>query len=263
MNIPIYCINLARSKDRRKKMEARAREIGIDLKFVEAIDGVFDIKDINKIKSYDRKKRRRFFDKDLGSPHIGAMESHRKALNLFLTSQADYGVIIEDDVDFLENFVGGIQSIASSPPLWDIVRLYKERTQDNKMPFPVNLSAHPLANWRLRAGSHLNTKAIANMYTRLGAQKVLDMTNGYYLAIDRTIIYGWQKKLAVYDIEPPLVLKIKNSPTTKEKVKGARMLESGKDDKPKKWFGLYHSLMKRLWASRLALRGLRFKLFRH
>ncbi len=264
MKIPIYCINLARSKDRRKNMEARAHKIGLHLEFIDAIDGL-NFKHVCEFKHYDANKRLRFFKNHLNVFHLATMESFRKAFNVFLNSQEDHCVILEDDLIFAENFVQGIEAIMRAPPIWDVVRLYKpSRHPPNKMPFAINLSADPSmsSGWNLRLGTHLNARAAANIYTRMGAQKVLDLTERYYLAIDRHIIHGWQKKIAIYEI-PPIIFLGKNQlqTTTKEKEKGARSHDLGKNDKAKKWFNLYHSVMKKLWSYRLILRGLRYKFF--
>lgn len=103
--IDYYVINLERRKDRRHVIQQRLDKFNIHrAKFVKAIDGhiqdlkpIFDNKLIlNKYHNYIRREFRK--------GEVGCYISHYNVWEMFKNSNADYGIVFEDDIVILDDF---------------------------------------------------------------------------------------------------------------------------------------------------------------
>lgn len=94
--LPIYVINLKRSKQRYIDMMKSFKKLGIKKYFrIEAIDAK-NIKDDSHIKYTESQET--FLR--LGMGHLGAFLSYLIAYQHFVNSEYEYAVISEDDIDF-------------------------------------------------------------------------------------------------------------------------------------------------------------------
>lgn len=122
-------INLPRAEKRRKAVLEQAEQHGINLQIIEAIEGAqLDLERQNY--GYDHRARRRCYTTDLLPNEIACVLSHRKALQAFLDSDADYGVIIEDDALLAPFFNEGMSELLEHLQGWDVVKLF---TDDGKL----------------------------------------------------------------------------------------------------------------------------------
>eukprot|EP00890_Picochlorum_soloecismus_P003929 jgi/Picsp_1/4537/NSC_06758-R1_glycosyltransferase 25 family member 3-like len=111
-NVPIFVINLERRLDRREKCIQRLKFLS-DLRFIDAIDGR-DIENSDKVMS-----------SPLGAGEVACFLSHGKALDAIVKSRSPLALVIEDDVQFVNEFSAkSIYRIQSSLPSdWDAVSL--------------------------------------------------------------------------------------------------------------------------------------------
>jgi GR25 family glycosyltransferase involved in LPS biosynthesis len=100
--IPVYIINLDRSKDRWEKIVKQCEKENINYYRIEAIDGMKI--DRNEYKSILHKK-------NMKDNTIACFLSHMKSLKTFLESIDNYAVILEDDVIIQKDFNKKIKTI--------------------------------------------------------------------------------------------------------------------------------------------------------
>lgn len=125
MNVAIFAINLDRSTDRWQILADRAAELQLSLTRVAAVDGKLT-PEIDREATDDRAFRRNTGRLMLAGEY-GCYRSHIQALQTFLDTTADYGLIIEDDVelraDLQERALAAIQAI----PYADVIKFFNHR----------------------------------------------------------------------------------------------------------------------------------------
>lgn len=115
-----YLINLERAPDRRAMMEARFQAIGLTHDVVKAVDGKllrFPIPEVSEL-AFKLLHGRRIIPAE-----VGCYLSHIECAKQLLASDADYGLIVEDDVTFSPDFVEAIDLACVQGRHWDILRL--------------------------------------------------------------------------------------------------------------------------------------------
>ena len=120
-----FLINLESSASRLTAMTEHLNKLGISFERVAAIDarGV----DINFYSAYDAISTQRRHGRQLGSGEVGCYLSHVKALETFAVSDAEYGLICEDDIklpDDTKLFLNDFIEFSKSQGLnWDMLFL--------------------------------------------------------------------------------------------------------------------------------------------
>lgn len=187
MNTPpeirYYYINLDRAKDRRASAEKQAATFNIDLQRIEAIAGK-DL-DIEKIEAYDRKRRLAEFAVELTANEHACILSHLKALQTFVDSGADYGVIMEDDFVLHPQFNEGIAWLTQKTSGWEALKLF---TEDGSKLYPLHEPQKDVP-WKIVFPKKLPWVAVGNIYTRTGAQRVLEGFKRYWMGYD--VQWAW------------------------------------------------------------------------
>ncbi|MBF7687779.1 glycosyltransferase family 25 protein [Acinetobacter rathckeae] len=96
MNVSFYLINLDSSVERLSKADAELSAQDIHYTKISAVDG--RQMDLSSYSNYDDKKAHAFTGRALLGAEIGCYLSHQKAVEAFLASGANYGVVLEDDL---------------------------------------------------------------------------------------------------------------------------------------------------------------------
>ena len=179
-NSTIYlCINLPQAETRRQAITAQAQKLGLDIQFVEAVAG----RDLPAdVPEYDRAERRKRYHYDLTPNEIACALSHRKALQTFLDSAADYAVIMEDDALLAENFNEGIREVIEQLHGWEVAKLY---TDDGSRLYPLEAESGGCV--RAVFPSKILWVAVGYLYTRSGAEKLQAEPSAISLAADARI----------------------------------------------------------------------------
>lgn len=118
---PIFVINMAKDTDRRASIQARADEVGLNLTFIEAVNGrALSTEETNTI--YDSAKRQRNFGRDMTGGELGCLLSHRNIYDKMIAENIERAIILEDDVIFENDVKEALEAIMISPMPWDTIR---------------------------------------------------------------------------------------------------------------------------------------------
>lgn len=120
--IPIFIINLKARPNRKKKTQQQLDRFNLKGNFIEAHDGRYlNLDDLEMRGIINRNHEQ----EPLRRGEIGCYLSHLKCWDLILESNAPYGLVLEDDVIFCDNFrqefndiFGNIKDLE-----WDIISL--------------------------------------------------------------------------------------------------------------------------------------------
>ncbi len=116
----IFIINLPRDAHRRDIMSARLDKTGLNYEFFEAVDGY--ALDPDDQPFYDRKKRMRYFGRDLLPGELGCLLSHRNIYAKMDAENIPYAVVLEDDVIFEPEFPQVLTALLQTKIKWDVIR---------------------------------------------------------------------------------------------------------------------------------------------
>ncbi|QNH34548.1 glycosyltransferase family 25 protein [Aminobacter sp. MDW-2] len=125
MHIPIFLINLDRSKDRLAAVTASAHEYGLQITRIAAADG--RALDEQQLRTLDEPKFHEMCGKGVLLPELGCYISHLQALKQIAEGTAEMGVVLEDDVRFTPDFAPMLDRL-SRVGGWDVVKLINHRT---------------------------------------------------------------------------------------------------------------------------------------
>ena len=181
-DIRYYYINLQHATDRKIEAEKQAAQFGIKLERIEAIAG--KELDITTLSAYDKQRRLAEFAVELSPNEHACIMSHLKALQTFVDSGAEYGVIMEDDLQLHPQFDEGISWLIEHTSGWEALKLW---TGDGKI-YPLHTQQKDCP-WKLVFPKKLPWVAVGNIYTRKGAIEVLKGFQRYWLGYDAQ--WGW------------------------------------------------------------------------
>ena len=199
-SIIYLCINLPWAEERRKSITTQAAKVGINVQFVEAIAG----KDLPaEVPEYDRAERFKCYHNDLTRNEIACTLSHIKALKIFLASDAEYAVIMEDDALIANNIKQSVHELTHSLRGWEVAKLY---TDDGGTLYSLGDTEGKDSCVRAIFPKKLLWVAVGFLYTRVGAQKLLAELNTFSLAADVQIGHILLKKnIPTIGITPSLI----------------------------------------------------------
>ncbi len=183
MSIPVYIINLDRSKDRFKAVALSAEKAHLNYRRVPAVDG--KTVDINSDPRIDEKGFRRRHGKLILPGEAGCYLSHLNALSMIAAGADPYAVIVEDDVAFKDNFLNIITAFTDITG-WDIIKLVNHR---NRV-FRKDMDITP----EISIGRFLHGplgSAAAYIVTKEGAKKLLSILKHMNLPYDVALERGW------------------------------------------------------------------------
>lgn len=124
----IYVINMKSSTERAQKIAQRLDALGLPFEFFPAVRGA-DL-DYKNAPYYDRKRRLRYFGRDLLAGEIGCLLSHRGVYEKMLKDKVDVALVLEDDVTLDDDIKVLLERIMHHDKKWDLLRFL-----GNKKPF--------------------------------------------------------------------------------------------------------------------------------
>lgn len=125
MDVTAFAINLDRSPDRWLTLSAQAREFDLPLIRVSAVDGTAISETAQE--AVDRLAFHRNAGRLMLAGEYGCYRSHLKALQKFLGSQADIGLIIEDDVELKHNLLERVKAAFHTAPKAHVIKFFNNR----------------------------------------------------------------------------------------------------------------------------------------
>ena len=118
--LAVYLINMADAQQRYQAMVEKLSNIGLTAERIEAVDGralTFPIPEFSEL-SYKLMHGRRSCP-----PEIGCYLSHVECARRLLRSEAEFALILEDDVVFKQDFIRSVEAAIDHRKDWDILRL--------------------------------------------------------------------------------------------------------------------------------------------
>ena len=197
-----YLINLDRSVQRLATMQERLIEAGINYQRISAIDGA-RLSDVEFLRHTGINR----YYKPIRRGEVGCYLSHLKALRAFLSSDARFALIIEDDGVFQPAFGAVLQEAialrdASLDPLlcWDVLKLNRSRRRQ------IDLAALGEEHWLVEYGLSVPITTAAAVWTRQAASTFLRAYRGSARPIDCDLQHPWEYGLTILSVHPPLVV---------------------------------------------------------
>lgn len=183
--LQVYLINLDRAERRLELMAAKLDALGIAYQRIAGVDGqklTFPVPEFSEI-SYRMLHGRSFLPAE-----VGCYLSHIDCAKQLLDSDADFALILEDDVTFAEDAMDSIGRAMDQADCWDILRL---TTVNSGRKFAIR----PLGNGRNLAMCLTREKgAGAYIINRKAAkwmiQRLLPIRLAYDIAFDLEFLHG-------------------------------------------------------------------------
>lgn len=204
MKLGIYVINLDSSVERWAAMRSKADECGLHVNRVRAIDGrplsPRDYRDV------DWKGFARYGGRTILAGEYGCYRSHIKCLSIFLASDFDAALVMEDDVDLTANLMERTMAILEAVPDADVVKLFNHRSR-----WFLSLTISPLGDEVGRCLHGPQGSAACYVITRRGAEKVLSFLHTMTFPFDVALERGWHYGSNVLSVRQNLVSLTKHS----------------------------------------------------
>jgi len=200
MKLGVYLINLDSSTDRLAQASAELKKHNIEFERISAVDGrKLDVKECSQ---YDSKRSNAYTGRDLLGSEIGCYLSHKKALETFVNSDADLGLILEDDLHLNEKFTTMLLEIVkvlnSNTNDWAVVNIAANKRKLSKI--IMNIQGHDL----LKA-YYFPILALGLLWSKQGAKSFLASMGDIYTPID-VEIQAWACKTGLgLSVYPPIV----------------------------------------------------------
>ncbi|MFC5385621.1 glycosyltransferase family 25 protein [Aquamicrobium segne] len=197
LQIPIVLINLDRSVDRLAAIEESAAQFGLSISRIPAVDGRILTEEQRKI--IDLRRFHAFNGRHVMPSEIGCYLSHIKAWHVIANGAAPFGVVLEDDVRFTEDFKPVIMALAEADG-WGIVKLVNHRARGF-------IRAQRLSNgYALGRCLHgpLGSSA-AYAISRQAAGRLLETISDMVVPVDVELERGWAHGAKFYTLDRPVV----------------------------------------------------------
>jgi len=123
--------------------------------------------------------------KSLNPAEVGCYLSHLRALDQFLRSDAEYGLLLEDDAAFPADFPGLLERLIEVDHLWDLVKLSGFHSGT---PIHIEQLAGPYA-LAVPLSRHMNANCI--LYSRRAAEVLSRRLRPMSLPFDHALERAW------------------------------------------------------------------------
>lgn len=179
MNLNVYVVNLDASTERLAQADLELKNHQIQYQRISAVDGrQFDV---HAQAGYHSEKAHYYTGRDLLGSEVGCYLSHKKALEQFVASGADWGLILEDDLklcaDFKAKILETICYIEDQNIECDVLNLVSNKRKISRQ--LTTIQGHDL----LRA-YYFPISALGLLWSKAGAQAFLAQLHELYMPID-------------------------------------------------------------------------------
>lgn len=187
-------INLDRSPERLIKMQERLACFKLTFRKISAVDGknvIFTEKEINTME-YER-----CHGKYVVPTEVGCYLSHYKALQSFLEGDKEFALIIEDDMEFRDDFPVVLNELIKHHHNWDMIKL---NGTDEK---PLSITQKKiLTNYRVVYSLSHQAKSGAYLINRYAAQNYLKELLPMTVPYDHEFIKFWKYDIRLFTVVP-------------------------------------------------------------
>lgn len=163
----IYCINLESEFNRRNYIKIKSKEYNLNVSFINAVLG--KSLDSNLLTSFHSDSES-VINRRLTDGEVGCYLSHINTLKEFLSTDDDYAIVIEDDIEITENLMFFINEFKDSkePNNFDIILLGYRNGYGSLWGATSFLGRDIIRFSDCGYGAH------AYLITRYGAEKILN-----------------------------------------------------------------------------------------
>ncbi len=203
-NIPVFIINLKKDHIKRDHMVRLCREYAIEPQFMDAIDGIS--LEPNELESIYRKDdSSRQIGKELSLAEIGCALSHRAVFLKMIEENINASIILEDDVDFCDNFPSFIKLIGLLPQNCELLLLGHHSARSRSITTRYNFWYKFVIskNFVLRRPCELACGTYGYYITKMGAKKLISCMKTISLPADHYT--GLDYHVNLYILEQPVV----------------------------------------------------------
>jgi len=252
-SLGVYVINLDGSRDRLQTISQRLAAFDIAFERVSAVDG--RQLDLSALTDYEAARAERYMGRSLVGGEIGCYRSHLKVAAQFLSSDARYALVLEDDalplcnpVELLEKALPDLEKI---DPHWRLINI-----GNNKLKIATPLARYDIGghDCELVAAHYFPMTTSAIVWSREGARLFIEEHRKIFAPVDNYFRYWLTRTGHGYSFWP--------APVTTTEAASEILAASGRARKTnkRKW---YYALAKqqRLFEDKLIARSRR-KLFR-
>ena len=200
MKLGVYLINLDSSADRLAQASAELRKHNIAFERISAVDGrKLDVKTFD---GYNSVRSNLYTGRDLIGAEIGCYLSHKKALETFVSSEHEYALILEDDLDIIDDFnevlASTFQYLETNTVNWAVINVAANKKKLSK--HIVDFTQHSLLH-----AYYFPILALGLVWTKEGARAFLSKMKEIYTPID-VEIQSWACKTGLgLSIYPAIV----------------------------------------------------------
>ena len=231
-NVFTTVINLASDTERMQTVSNHLNDLGIEFERLNAVNG----RELDSdVAGYSKWRYALYTAKEKNPGELGCYFSHIEALKRFVESGEDYGLIMEDDVNFPIEIKGLLKAAIDIDLKWDILRLSSSKNQfllGRKRllgKYDIGYNILPLKN---TAAYVISLKA-----AKVLIKKLMPMRQPYDVALDQE----WRWGLRAASLSPLPVL-LKDDPGSISKAKRIKIFRYST-------FHLYHLTTKVLRMS--------------
>ncbi len=193
-NVPIFAINLEKSRARWISLSDAASTMGLDIHRVPAIDGRALAPE--NWSGFDRREFERHTGRSVLPGEYGCYRSHLMALRTFLDNGAPYGLVIEDDVLPDHKTAKRVSAIIDALPEFDAVRLVSHRSR-----LFINFLTTDQGDQVGRTVFGPQGSAAAYLVSREGAQKILSALATMILPWDVALERFWASGAEIFSVK--------------------------------------------------------------
>jgi len=194
-NLKAFVINLKRSPERFERMQEKLGEFpALKYERVDAIDGKlvkFGARECNA-KLYEL-----FHGKYVTPTEIACFVSHYNALKQFLKTGAEFGLILEDDMEFVPAFTEILADCLKNSAKWNLLKL-----NGNHRACPITQGQILGGAYRLVFNLFHQSKAGAYLINRHAAHNLVKKLLPMALPIDHELVKAWKYEIKVLSLYP-------------------------------------------------------------
>jgi len=191
--LPIWVLNLERSKDRRYFMEEQLRKLNLKFEITRAVDGR-NIPE-NDLNRYSRKDAMKCAGRELSPGEIGCALSHAKMWERITMENLNEVLILEDDVIIGEMLIRILDFRHKFPVDWEFMNFVTSAKQ-----IPLDVSIYDIYR-ACRFKGYANSTC-AYFINRAGAKKLLSHVYPIRWAADGLTGRTYITDLISYGIDP-------------------------------------------------------------
>jgi glycosyl transferase family 25 len=198
-SISTFVINLDSSTVRMSAISDALDQSGISFRRLSAVD--MRGKQPEECKNYDADKAKSFFGRPLKGGEIGCYLSHLNAAEAFLQTDAEQGVVLEDDAEIPSHYSRTLQQTIeelNGHPNWELVNLGRRPKQFRKL-------VAQLDETELFQSFYFPVTTTALLWSRKGAEAFLENHSKIYAPVDHYLRHLMCRRGTGFALMPALV----------------------------------------------------------